>query len=97
MTNYHDPTPRRPPPRLRKPRFKRPLIVLTYRADRLTDIHSSAPAVQFVRIDLTAPVSPDVEAADFPIPCTARQLSIPLLGQLPPELHLAAQRAFRCS
>ena len=97
MTNYHDPTPRRHPGSLRRPRFKRPLIVLTYREDRLTAIHSSTPAVQFVRLDLTAPVNPDAEAADFPIPCAARQLSIPLLAQLPPELHLAAQRAFRCS
>ena len=97
MTNYHDPTPRRPPPSLRKPRFKRPLIVLTYRAGRLTDIHSSTPTVQFVRLDVSEPDDSVPETAEFPAPCTARQLSIPPLGQLPSELHLAAQRAFRRS
>jgi hypothetical protein len=97
MTNYSYPRQRRRPARQRKPRFKRPLVVLTYLEDRLTAIHSSTPAVQFVRLDVTPSATPDDENTDFPKTPAAKQLSVPLLSALPPEQHRAAQRAFRHS
>lgn len=92
MTNYPDHRQHRSPARQRKPRFKRPLVVLTCREDRLTDIHTSTSVVQFVRLDVTTPIAED---AEMPTPAVARLLSVPLLSALPPELHRAAQRAFR--
>ena len=97
MTRYHHVRSRRPPPRSRNPRSKRPLIVLTYRNNHLETIHSSTPSVQFVRLDMTPPQNPDPEDGEFPVPSTARQLTIPSLSELPHDLHRAAQRAFRRS
>ncbi len=97
MTHYHHPQSRRPPPSRRKPRFKRPLVILTYRAEQLTAIHSSTPTVQFVRLDVSAPVGPEQQTAESSPAPTARQLSIPPLCGLPAELLRAAQGAFRHS
>lgn len=97
MTNYHDPRHRRNPAHSCKPRFKRPLVVLTYRDDQLTAIHSSTPILQFVRLDVSTSTTIAGEDAESPAPSTARQLSVPLFAELPAELHQTAQRAFRRS
>lgn len=97
MTNYSYPRHPRRRPRQRKPRFKRPLVVLTYREDRLTAIHSSTPTVQFVRLDVTPSTPSDSEEDEVSAPSLARQLSVPLLAALPLELQRVAQRAFRQS
>lgn len=97
MTNYHDPRHSRRSTHSRKPRFKRPLVVLTYCEDRLTTIHSSTATVQFVRLDITPISTPGTDNPEPPMPTATRQLSVPLLTELPAELHQAAQRAFRRS
>lgn len=78
-------------------RFKRPLVVLTYRDNQLTTIHSSTPQIQFVQLNLTNLPNPDNESTSFPPPSSANALSVPSLSDMPVELHQAAQRAFRRS
>lgn len=97
MTNYHDPRHNRHPAYHRKRRFKRSLVVLSYCEDQLTAIHSSTPTVQFVRLDITSTAMPLSDNAEFPVIAGAQLLSVPLLTEMPAELHQAAQRAFRSS
>ena len=97
MPQHHQTKSRRPQFRQRVPRFKRPLVILTYLGNQLESIHSSTPTVQFVRLDLQANTSTDAEAAEFPPAGAAHQLLIPALTELPEEFRLAAQRAFRRS
>lgn len=82
-----------PPLRQRTERFKRPLVVLTYRDNRLTAIHSSTPSVQFVRLD----VALDPVHAETSVTAPARQVTALALTDLALELRQAAQRAFRRS
>ena len=97
MTHYHQPRSRRTPPRGDRPRYKRALIVLTFRNDQLTAIHSSTPQVQFVRVDISSSAALDNLATEVPVPLPARQLAVPRLCELPSELLHAAQAAFRRS
>ncbi len=97
MTRYHQPRPRRASPRGGQLRHKRALIVLTFRDDQLTAIHSSTPQVQFVRVDVASSATHDYLTTEVPVPLTARQLAVPRLCELPTELLRAAQAAFRRS
>ena len=82
-----------PPLRQRTERFKRPLVVLTYRDGQLQAIHSSTPSVQFVRLD----VALDSVQAETLVTAPARQVTALALTDLALDLRQTAQRAFRRS
>lgn len=97
MTRYHPPRSRRASPRGSQSRYKRALIVLTFRDDQLAAIHSSTPQVQLVSVDISPPAALETLTSEVPVPLTAQQLAVPRLCELPTELLRAAQAAFRRS
>lgn len=96
MRHSRHPRSRRPQSLARVTRFKRPLVVLTYRDNQLDAIHSSTPSVQFVRLDVTAPKATHEPAAIDPcIAVPARQFNALALSDMPADWRQTAQRAFR--